>query len=527
MSRTPLFGALRRQLSLSRLGIQRGTRDGAALVEEHRALLDRRDFLKQSMAAGGVLALSGCASLPALKSTGTQPRIVIVGAGIAGLNCAWHLRRKGYRSTIYEASSRSGGRIFTATNLLGEGLTTELGGEFIDSDHREMLALARHFRLDLLDFNSRRETERYAQSYFIGGRHYSEAEVVEAFLPIAPQMAADFDAVGDISYLAPEAAGPFDRMSVAEYLDKRCGSGWFRDMIEVAYVTEYGLEAGEQSALNLLFLIGLEPERRFEIFGDSDERYKIAGGNQRVVDSLALELREQIHNEHRLLAIASKGDGYTLTLQPGGAASSTEVEADVVVLTLPFTMLRDVQLDLPLPEAKVRAIRELGYGTNAKLLVGTQKRIWREQGRNGECFSDEAFQLCWDNSRLQPGEAGGMTLYSGGKRGLDLGVGTPESHVERMMPGVNAVFPGVTGSLNGKASRFHWPTHEFTRASYSCYRPGQWGSICGAERESVGNLHFAGEHCSLDFQGFMEGGAETGRAAAEAILETVGQLASA
>lgn len=100
MSRTPLFGALRRQLSLSRLGIQRGARDGAALVEEHRALLDRRDFLKQSMAAGGVLALSGCASLPALKSTGTQPRLVIVGAGIAGLNCAWHLRRKGYFSTV-------------------------------------------------------------------------------------------------------------------------------------------------------------------------------------------------------------------------------------------------------------------------------------------------------------------------------------------------------------------------------------------------------------------------------------------
>lgn len=527
MSRTPLFGALRRQLSLARLGARRGTRDCAALVEEHRTLLDRREFLKQSIAGGGVLALSGCASTPALKASQSQPRIAIIGAGIAGLNCAWHLRRKGYLSTIYEASSRSGGRIYTASNLLGEGLTTELGGEFIDSDHKEMLSLARHFRLDLLDFNSARETRNYAQSYFFGGRHYSEAEVVEAFLPIAPQMSADFDAIGDISYRAPEAAGPFDRMSVAEYLDQRCGSGWFRDLLEVAYVTEYGLDAGDQSALNLIFLIGLEPERRFEIFGDSDERFKIAGGNQRVVDALAVELREQIRNDHRLLAIASNGAGYTLTLQQSGAASSTEVQADVVVLTLPFTLLREVKIDVPLPEAKLRAIKELGYGNSTKLLVGTQRRVWQEQGRNGECFSDNTFQLCWDNSRLQPGDSGGMTLYSGGQLGLEVGSGTPESQVKRRMGGLDAVFPGVAAAVNGKVSRFHWPTHEFTRGGYSCYRPGQWGSICGAESESVGNLHFAGEHCSLDFQGFMEGGAETGRAAAETILESVGQLVSA
>jgi len=408
---------------------------------------------------------------------------------------------------------------------VGEGLTTELGAEFIDSDHVEMRSLAREFGLKLLDCHP--AGDKMLSSYFIGGRHYTEVEVVEAFTPISDLMAADFDAIGDISYLAPDAAGEFGAMSLAEYLDLRCGKGWFRDLLEVAYVTEYGLEAGEQSCLNLLFLLGLDLEDGFKIFGDSDERYKIVGGNQQVPDALANKLRDQILPDHRLMALAASGNGYRLTLQQGGTESATEVEADIVVLTLPFTMLRQVELNLPLPEQKVRAIQELGYGHSAKLLVGMQRRVWEDHGRNGECFTDAGFQLCWDNSRYQPGTAGGMTLYSGGQRGLDVGVGTPESHVQRLMPGVDAVFPGAAGALSGRVSRFHWPTHEFTRGGYACYRPGQWGTICGAESESVGNLHFAGEHCSLNYQGFMEGGAETGRVAAETILESIRQPAVA
>ncbi len=70
-------------------------------------------------------------------------------------------------------------------------------------------------------------------------------------------------------------------------------------------------------------------------------------------------------------------------------------------------------------------------------------------------------------------------------------------------------------SSNDKAARFHWPTYPFTKASYACYLPGQWTTIAGAEIKPVGNLYFAGEHCSRDFQGFMNGGAETGKQVAQ------------
>ena len=85
------------------------------------------------------------------------------------------------------------------------------------------------------------------------------------------------------------------------------------------------------------------------------------------------------------------------------------------------------------------------------------------------------------------------------------------------------LFPGVAAQFNGRVERFHWPTHPFTRASYACYRPGQWTTLGNSEGRAVGNLFFAGEHCSYDYQGFMNGGAETGKAAALAIAKAVQQ----
>ena len=235
---------------------------------------------------------------------------------------------------------------------------------------------------------------------------------------------------------------------------------------------------------------------------------------------LAARLPGQIETGQRLAAMRPRGAGVRLTFD---GTSVRDVDADVVVLALPFTMLRDVDTaTMDWPVEKRRAIRDLGYGTNAKLFVGTETRPWRAGGHNGECMTDAAFQLCWDNAQLQPGVAGGLTLFSGGAAGLAVGAGTAEAQVARLMPGVDGAFPGVAAAQNGRTGRFHWPTHPFTRASYACYRPGQttaFGDVVGAP---VGRVFFAGEHCSADFQGYMNGAAETGRVAAEAVLAAVG-----
>jgi monoamine oxidase len=405
---------------------------------------------------------------------------------------------------------------------MGDGLFTELGGEFIDSDHEDILGLMKEFNLETIDMFEQTTPRVKKDTYFFNGRHYNEAQVVRAMVPLCAKIAADYDELGDIvNFEQDGGARPLDQMSITQYLDRIGARGWIRELLDVAYLTEYGLDCSEQSALNLVFLIDRDPrEDGFRMFGDSDERYKVRGGNDRIVKELATRLQGQMEVQHVLEAVRPNGQGFKLTFQTA-AGRALDVDADVAVLTLPFTMLRDVKIDVPLPEWKRRAISELGYGANAKVFAGFKRRVWRDQGFFGPVYSDEQYQLAWDNGQFQPGDATGVTFYSGAQLAHDAGKGTAEEAARRVLPGFERTYPGATAQLSGKFSRFHWPTHPFTKAAYSCFKVGQWTTIAGAEQRSVGNLHFAGEHCSYDFQGYMNGGAETGRVAAEAVVKSL------
>jgi monoamine oxidase len=509
-------------------------RDGGPPLDEVIDMAySRRRFLRDSAAVTTGALLVGCRGAespststpaPALPSgrSGT-PRIVVVGAGVAGLNTAYKLQKAGLTARVFEGANRTGGRMFTARDLLAPGLTTELGGEFIDSTHEEMLALMEEFDLERLDTQGPGTDALKGETYFINGRHYTHAQAARAFQPLAAKILEDYDALGDVVNYETEGGGTaIDRMSVAQYLDKIGATGWMRELIETAYVTEYGFDAGDQSALNFVFLIGtgdLEEADAFSLLGESDERYKVRGGNDRIVTELANRVAPQIQTLHRLEAIRSRGDGFTLTFQTEGRV--VDEEADVVVLTLPFTLLREVKIDVELPALKRKAINELMYGANAKVLVGFKSRPWEKQGYSGATYSDEAFQLAWANSYLQPGTAGGLTLYSGGTPAHDVGKGTAAEVATRLLRGIERAYPGTTGERNGKVSRLHWPTHPWSKGSYSGYKPGQWTTIAGAEGLPVGNLFFAGEHCSYDFQGYMNGAAQSGADAAKAVMAKV------
>lgn len=524
--RTPLFRLLRRA---ARSLIEDETDKSPALHRYlHESSVSRRAFL-QSLGIGSLVAatpalLAGCSrkrkpsTVPQLKNH----NIVIVGAGMAGLNAARHLERAGIGTTLYDAAPRSGGRMYTARNLIGPGLTTELGGEFIDTIHVDMLELVRDLGLTLIDTHQDRSLG-LTEGYFFGGSFRSEREVIHAFTPLAEKIRLDFDSTGEIVDFQHEGGGTqLDNLTISAYLDKIGASGWIRELLSVAYLTEFGLELDQQSALNLIFLIGTElPATHFQPFGESDERFKVLGGNERVVQAIAETLYSPVHLEHRLAAIRQHGTGYRLHFERQNGAT-LEVKADHVILTLPFSLLREVDTQqLGFSPLKQRAIAELSYGTNAKLFVGYTGRPWLAQKLTGNVLSDEGYQLMWDNTQGQAGTVGGLTLYSGGTAGIEVGNGSAESQIRKLLPGVEKTVPGTRTLLSGVFHRFHWPTQPFAKGSYSAYRPGQWTTIAGSEGLPEGNIHFAGEHCSYDFQGYMNGAAETGRKAATAILEKV------
>lgn len=448
------------------------------------------------------------------------PHVVVVGAGLAGLVAARDLCRAGVAVTLFEASGRVGGRVQSVTGHFAPGLVTELGAEFIDSDHAALLALAAEYGLPLIDTASDVPTD-LATRYFFGGRSHTEAEVLRAFEPLAARMRMDFERLSDdISATAHTPIDrEYDRLSMAGYLDRIGARGWLRDLLEVAYVTEYGLDTAEQSCLNLITLLGLDTASGFRIFGDSDERYKIGGGNERLVHALAREVDACIETGHRLVALDARHGAYRLSFARDGG--TRVVEADFVVLALPFTALRDVQLDVELPPAKRAAIDQLGYGCNEKLVVGLRHPVWRAQGCEGGAYTDLPFQTGWDSSRMQA-EGSSYTFYLGGSTAAAFAAADASGAASRYIHAAETLFPGMEAAHTGTILTTAWCADPLHRGAYAGYRVGQWTTIAGWEGVPIGRLHFAGEHCGGDYQGFMNGAVESGHAAAAGIIASLG-----
>jgi monoamine oxidase len=481
--------------------------------------ISRRTVLKSAAVGAASLTTAGAfGSL--LKAAPAQPKIAIVGGGIAGLNAALTLQTAGYRSTIYEASNRIGGRIWTIKDALGPGLTTELGGEFIDSGHDEMLRLARLFRLRLLDFQAPSETG-LKETYFFGGRARTEAEIIAAFQPVAAKIADDQDNTDFTDYTDFNAlALGLDRTPLDLYLHRVGARGWLYDLLHVAYLTEYGCEINQQSALNLVFLIGTDLSEGFSEFGESDQRYKIDGGNERLILAMGSHLQTQVQTDQALTGIRPHGNGFKLHLAKGNGHHQ-EVDADIVLLTLPLTLLREVDIDIDLPSRVRKGINQVQYGTNAKVILGYDSRYWRNAGANGLFFTDLPLQSGWDSSQEQPGRNGSLTIYYGGRNGIESGEGSVSEQAEFARRNVQHMFPARTNQSNDRHFRFHWPSYKWAKGSYTCFSPGQYTQFSGVFNQPMGNLFFAGEHCSFDSQGYMNGGAQTGFDAATAIVQQI------
>jgi len=487
-------------------------------VKPERMDASRRDFLRKAfMGAAGLTTAGAMAQTAYLERLAGGPQkfsIGILGAGVAGLHAAYVLQNANIWSTVFEAGGRTGGRMYTATGMMGKGITTELGGEFIDSNHTDILNLAKAFGLGLVD--TEKDDKLIRQIFHFNGKKYTAKDLVKALQPYVQSIKADIDSLPEsITYKDFGNADTFDRMSIAVYLDAKGISGWLRNMLDVAFTTEYGLDITEQSAINLLFLF--DPEHAGEeLFGESDERYKIAGGNQRIVDELAKRI-PPVKTGFEVLKIRSEGKGFEVSFTNGHTQ-----KFDYLVCTIPFTKLRSIMLEIDgMTEVKKKCIAELGYGKNAKMFAGFKTRYWRKQGASGQVFTDQPFQLGWDGSQLQPGTAGGYTFLTGGIMSEQMIDKTVPEKVQEYVSQLEKIFPGAAENYNGINKIFYWPTHPHTLGSYACYKPGQWTTIGGAEIEPVGNMLFAGEHCSSDFQGYMNGGAETGRRAAEELVKSL------
>ena len=505
MARTPLLS-----------GVQRAAADAAADLGGYT----RRDVLRRAGLAGAAVAV-GSRWAPTANAA-TAPKIVIVGGGLAGLTCGYRLKQAGYASELHEASDRLGGRCWSIRSPFLNGQVAEHGGELIDQNHTAMRQLVSELGLKL-DNLLAAQPNGTEDTYYFDHQFYSFAQATSDLKAIWQQIHSDVSAASyPTTYKSSTVRGrQLDAMSIAKYIDTYVPGGRsskLGQLLDVAYNIEYGAETTDQSSLNMLYLLGYSGQGQLRIFGPSNEKYHVTGGNDQVTQKLSAALGSQIKTGSELVAVARNSDGsFKLSFQEG--LVTRDVPADHAVLALPFSMLRTVDTTKAgFSTVKQRAITKLGMGTNSKLQLQFTDRHWYGLDNNGNTYSDTGYQDTWEVTRAQPGATGILVDYTGGTIGASFGSGTLQARAQQFLAQLEPVLPGITKKYNGRATLDYWQGYEWTRGSYSYFKVGQYTSFASAEAERSGNCHFCGEHTSQDFQGYLNGAVETGERACDEIL---------
>lgn len=550
MARTPLMQALKRLTSEYTEATER-----RIPIEQVRAERDVRISRRTLLKGAGALAV-GSVAMPSLSGlverttawaagrAGGQPRIAIIGAGIAGMNAALTLHDNGLAATVYEASSRIGGRMDSNTTLWADGQKSEWCGEFINTDHTMIRNLAERFHLATLDRQKSRVIGSQ-ETYLFFDKYYLEAQSGKDFRPVYEIMKQQIhDAGYPTLYNRSTPTGrKLDHMSLYDWIEEYVPGGHtsdFGQLLNVAYIGEYGQDTKAQSSLNILYELGYQPQKGgFRITGTNDERFSIIEGNEQLPLAIANSLPSgTVKLRWAMTTIVSNADG-SITLSfstPNGTQRET---FDHVILTLPFSVLRHLDYSRAGFDAlKQTAITQLGYGTNSKLKLQFDTRYWNQKGpwpgvSTGDIYTDLPFQSTWDTTIGQSGSEGIIINYTGGTVGASYQPNAPYStskddpavrkYARDFLAQLEQVWPGISQHYTGRAA-LSYPTGDPNLlASYACYTLGQYTLFSGYERVRQGphgTIHFAGEHTSINYQGYMEGGARTGAYAAYEIIKS-------
>jgi monoamine oxidase len=465
----------------------------------------------------------------ALIQSGLQPRaakpkkVIVVGAGMAGLVAAYELLRAGHDPLILEAQPRVGGRVYTLRAPFTHGQYAEAGAMRLPSAHKLTLAYVEKFRLPLAPF-----TMGNPHTYcYVGGRRHRMAEVnanpdllgfdlaphergktasqlFEAALrPLLDQLRAEGDAAW------PDLIAQYDQYSTREFLEKQ---GWSEGAIEM-----YGLLAHQEARMNASFVELL----RAEIGHSFVDMYEIEGGTDRLPNAFLPELQGRIRFGARLTAIDQSPTGVTLHYQT--RAQRAQVSGDYAILTLPFSVLRHVEVLKPFSRLKQRAIRQLHYDASAKILLQCRRRFWEADDGifGGGSVTDLAVRSVYypDHGR-ETGRGVLLASYTWSEDAQRWGSLHPTDRIVQALENVAQIHPQVTDEFEVGASHM-WHDDEFAGGAFALFDPGQETQLHARIVAPEGRIYFAGEHASLAHR-WIQGAVESGLHAAWEIHTATG-----
>ena len=465
--------------------------------------ITRREALGRGAALAGLAASGGVLSACGSGAGSDAPRVVVVGAGLAGLTCARRLRQAGIAATVFEAQQRVGGRCWS-TRAVVPGLVGEHGGEFIDTAHRRIRALSAELGLPLEDRLTAEDARDTRDAVVLGGRRRRAGDL-PGMAAVVARLEREAGRIGSYrAGAATPAARAFDAASARDWIDANVPGGSASALgraITVDLTGSFGLDPQDLSAIALI-------QQYTGPDAGPEERFHVRGGNDQLPRKLAAQLPEKalrVGSGMQGLRRRAAGD-YELLLD----RYRRPVRADVVVLALPIAMLRETDLGASgLPRAHRRMIDELRMGTNAKLLLGLRRRPETFGGWSGDLTSDDPVLQSWDTSLGQRPEIreGLLTLFTGGAAGRELPGAphgpAPASLVRDAVARLETVAPGIGDALTGRTWLDAWASAPWAGGSYAAFGPGQVTRHWGLMERPAGRIVFAGEHTSTRAQGYL------------------------
>ncbi|MFO1412699.1 MAG: flavin monoamine oxidase family protein [Burkholderiales bacterium] len=449
------------------------------------------------------------------RTAGPRRRVIVVGAGMAGLVAASALLRAGHDPLVLEAQQRVGGRIYTLREPFAPGLYAEAGAMRIPRSHRLTLAYVRQFGLPTVDFTmnnpegychlfgrKHRWREVDAKPHLIGA-HLAEHERgstcgamwARAMQPFAERIEAHGADGWD------EIVRRYDTYSIREFLEEQ---GWSEAAIEL-----FGLLMNQESLMNTSFLEMLREEvGRFYV-----DMVRIEGGMDLLPRAFMPALRDRIRFGARMVALDQSADAVTVHYQT--AAGRRKVHADHAIVTVPFAVLRHVEMGTPLSLPKRRAIRQLHYDASAKILFQCRRRFWEEDEGifGGGTVTDLAIRnLFYPEAGRETGRGVLLASYTWSEDAQRWGSLSPDERIVQALENVAVIHPQIREEFEVGTSKM-WHDDPYAGGAFALFEPQQQTLLYEHIVAPEGRIHFAGEHASLH-HAWIQGAIESGLRAA-------------
>jgi len=460
--------------------------------------------------------------LRARPDPGTPRRVIVAGAGLAGLTAALTLRDAGWEVVVLEARPRVGGRVHTAHGgadgvPLAPGVHAELGGESIDESHVGLLGLLARLGIatERRPGSTRDRVLRGRVRY--EGHNSTLGELLQqregAVFREYARAYDEIERLADAHAIDPEhpeaardAAG-LDRLSFAAWLDGLHLSPEAGFVVRQANTSLYNSELAD---LSMLF-VAQQSAATAGIPSSASETRRVAGGNASLPYAMAAALGSNtIVRDAPVTAVRTDRDHVRVE---AGGRSYTGAH---VVLAAPPPPLRAVRFEPALPDRIATAIAGLDLGGATKVVTQFDAPFWRDAEQSGFSLTELTYRISWDAADSYEAHAGLLTTYTTAANGLGLAALDPTARIARVHAELALAFPEIGAHAPGPAATMAWSTEPFTGGGYAVYKPGQLMPFWGALRDGTERVHFAGEHLEAP-AGYMESAVRSGHRVARSL----------